>query len=353
MQQVQLTLHGTPLENKPFRHITLDEQKEFSEFLEKIGVFSEKVNDEKGLKWCASEFVKYDCFDQPSHPTKTKYLNCGMRGICPRCSMAYSHKRAEIMYQYIRQNLANNLNFDLKMNQIVLTLPEDLQKDLDRKTFSKMIRYFITKMGIEAYGYSIQFRHSQNPLSSRYLHAHVLSLNIKESNQKLIQNDYFFNTDKMRELWKNTIEKFTESIVPGQVNIHTEYASVKYNKPKVVHLLAYLYRYSIQDLFQVQVRNHTIDYVQTEQFETDYVILQIEAMQKEPKNLTWCGLMTSKKRSYLEKLLSNTINELVTWKTIPFIIKQLDERSKTCRECGIEYFHVVDRGKYPGDNEPN
>ena len=76
-------------------------------------------------------------------------------------------------------------------------------------------------------------------------------------------------------------------------------------------------------------------------------------MQKEPKNLTWCGLMTSKKRSYLEKLLSNTINELVAWKTIPFIIKQLDERSKTCRECGMEYFHVIDRGKYLGDNEPN
>jgi hypothetical protein len=42
--------------------------------------------------------------------------------------MSYSHKRAEIMYQYIRQNLANNLNFDLKMNQIVLTLPENLWK---------------------------------------------------------------------------------------------------------------------------------------------------------------------------------------------------------------------------------
>ena len=354
MQQVQLTLHGTPLENKPFRHITLDEQKEFSEFLEKIGVFTEKVNDEKGLKWCASEFLKYDCLGDSSHPKKVKYLNCGYRGICPRCSMSYAHKRAEIMYQYIRQNLANNLNFDLKMNQIVLTLPEDLHKDLDKKTFSKMVRYFISKMGIEAYGYSIQFRHTANPLSSRFLHAHVLSLNIKDSNQKLIQNDYYFNTEKMRELWKNTIQKFTSSIVQGQVNIHTEYASVKQEKSKVVHLLAYLYRYSIQDLFQVQVRKHTINYLENEQFEPDYVILQIEAMQKEPKNLTWCGLMTSTKRSYLVQLIQNTINEMVSWHGIDYFIKQLDERSRTCRECDCMYSEIpCDRGKYQGDNEPN
>ena len=47
MQQVQLTLAGTPLSQKPFRHITLNEQTEFYEFLEKLGVFSDNVNDEK------------------------------------------------------------------------------------------------------------------------------------------------------------------------------------------------------------------------------------------------------------------------------------------------------------------
>ena len=348
MQQIQLTLDGQSLDHKPFRHITLDEQNDFLDFLTKCG-----YNDtEKGLEWCASEFVKYECFDNPSHPTKTAYLNCGKRGLCPRCSMAYAHKRAEVMYQWIKQNLADNLNFDLKMNQIVLTLPENLQQDLDKKIFSKMIRYFLTKLGIEAYSYSIQYRHSSDPLSSRFIHAHVLSLNIKESNQKLIQNDYYFDTDLMRELWKETIEKFTDSIIEGQVNIHTEYASVKFEKDQVVHLLAYVYRYPIQDLFNVQARNMSINYLENEQFDTSSLILQIEHMRKEPKNLTWCGLMTSTKRDYLIQLLQNTINEMVTWHDIPYFVKQLDERSRTCRDCGLEYFHIIDRGKYSGDNEP-
>ena len=76
-------------------------------------------------------------------------------------------------------------------------------------------------------------------------------------------------------------------------------------------------------------------------------------MQNEPKNLAWCGLMTSTKRSYLVKLLQNTINELVIWNNLDFFIKQLDERAKTCRECGYKYSEIpIDKGKYQGDNEP-
>ena len=41
------------------------------------------------------------------------------------------------------------------------------------------------------------------------------------------------------------------------------------------------------------------------------------------------------------------------WNSIGFFIKQLDERSKTCRECGYKYSEVpTDKGKYLGDNEP-
>ena len=346
----QLTLEGKPIELKPFRHITLKEQSKFCDFLFRLGVFSDKIGQ---LAWCGSEFMKYECLHEPGHPKKVKYLACGLRGYCPRCSMAYAHKRAEMMYQWIKQNLADNLNFDLKMNQIVLTLPKELHENLDKKTFSKMIRYFVTQFGIEAYGYSIQFRHSSNPLSGRYLHAHILTLNIKESNGKLIENEYYFDTDLMRDLWKRTIEKFSGVTVDGAVNMYTEYASVKKNKTKVVHLLAYLYRYSIQDLFNVQVREHSINYLEGEQSDHTNTILQIEDMQNEPKTLTWCGLLTSTKREYLTGLLQNTINELVIWRNMNYFIKQLDERSKTCRECGNSFSeYPCDKGKYQGDNEP-
>ena len=63
--------------------------------------------------------------------------------------------------------------------------------------------------------------------------------------------------------------------------------------------------------------------------------------------------MTSTKRSYLEGLVSHTINELVIWRNMDFFIKQLAERVKTCRECGFPYSEIpIDKGKYQGDNEP-
>jgi len=43
----------------------------------------------------------------------------------------------------------------------------------------------------------------------------------------------------------------------------------------------------------------------------------------------------------------------VIWKNLDFFIKQLDERSRTCRECGSKYSEIpIDKGKYLGDNEP-
>jgi hypothetical protein len=313
----QLTLENRPVENKPFRYITLAEQVQYCEFIEKVGIFKDKLEN---IKTCASIYHTFECVNDPTHTKKVTYIMCGCRGICPRCSMSYARKRAEIMYQYIKQNLADNLDFDLKMNQIVLT--------------------FL----------------SSDPLSSKYIHAHVLTLNIKEFDNKLIQNDYYFDLDKMRETWKNTINEFTDLDLKESdpVNIHNEYSSVKFDKKKIIHILAYVYRYPIQDLFNVQVRYGSIDYLEREQFDQANIILQIEEIKKDPKNLAWCGLMTSTKRDYLEQLLINTINELVIIKPIPFFIKQIDERSKKCPDCNYNYSEIpIDKGRYLGDNEPD
>jgi len=348
----QLKLDGKPVVNKPYRYITLDEQTRFCDFIEELGIYEDKLDK---LKWCASEFHTFECSFDTTHTKKVKYLNCGNRGICPRCSMSYARKRAEIMYQYIKQNLADNLDFDLKMNQIVLTLPKELHENLDKKTFAKMIKKFMISFGIEAYGYVIQYRHSKDPLSSKYIHAHVLTLNIKEFDNKLIQNDYYFDLEKMRETWKNVINEFTELDLKKSdpVNIHTEYASITQDKKKIIHILSYLYRYPIQDLFNVQVRNSTIDYLEREQFDQAITILQIDEIRKDPKNLAWCGLMTSTKRGYLEELLQNTINEYVRIKPIPFFIEQIDSRSKKCVDCQYDYSVIpVNIGIYSGDNEP-
>lgn len=360
---LQLAIEGRllePTEIKSYRWVTLEEQKEFVDFLNDLsGASKDFVLDGK-LSWCASEYEKYKCANNGNHARITKYLACGKRGICPRCSMSYAHKRAGIMYQWLKDNLAKRFwSFDLKMNQIVLTIPKELH-DMDRKTFVKMIKDFLKKQKIEAFGYCVQDRHSNNPLSEKYLHAHILSLNIREDNGTIVKSEYYFDVKKMRSDWKEIIYDHTDMEFEGDVNLHNEYHSV-FNEPEIIkHWLAYLYRYPIQDLFQVQVRDKSINYLETKQFEKfdgSNNILQLETskkiydMAKEQKpRIAWCGLLASGSRKRLLKLLEIDSSQ---WKNLIDVEKDLDLRAKTCRDCGCPLEDKpYERGEYQGDNEP-
>jgi hypothetical protein len=244
---------------------------------------------------------------------------------------------------------------------------------LDGFYAAKMIRHFMKRFSLEAYGYVIQIRHSKNPLGEKYVHAHVLTLNMKSENNQIKQGDYYFDLDRMRLEWKETIEKFCKISIEGSVNIHSEYASILYDKPKVMHILSYVYRYPIQDLFQVQVRAKTINYLEFPQFEgaVSNTILQIDelsskvlAILNEPKNnLVWCGLLASTKRELLKSMISdgftqydlegNKFEELYyEWFSLTDIKKEILERSKTCRDCGFLYEEFpFERGNYDGDDE--
>src|SRR5437879_1106734 len=115
------------------RWITLEEQADFVKFLDDAGMRG--LSSFEPLQTCAKYWEKYRCSLDAHHTHVTKYLACGRRGICPRCSMAYASGRAEIMYQWIKRNIADKVDFDLKMNQIVLTLPESLH-GIDQKKFA-------------------------------------------------------------------------------------------------------------------------------------------------------------------------------------------------------------------------
>ena len=377
----QYTLYGEPLKDiKPNRWITLGEQKDFTEFLNTVGCNPDQLDK---LEWCASEWEKYRCAVHHDHSKKVKYIACGKRGLCPRCSKAYASKRAAIMYRWIRQNVADRLDFDLKMNEIVLTLPESLH-DMDQKLFAEMIKFFMKCFEIEAYGYCIQTRHSKDPLAERYVHSHILSLNLKTTENRIHENNYYFDVDDMRDIWKGTIFNFTGVDVKGNVNLHTEYMSIIYDQYRVLHKLAYLYRYPVEDLFKVQVREQTINYVQSQQFEKidghvensselKYVRSRVEDLLSEKKpRIVWCGLLTSARRKDLIDLILNAgLNETLDgtpysilqidnnqkpafrWKSMKEIEKEIDERSKICRDCGSPYEEEpYERGNYPGDNEP-
>ncbi len=358
----QLTLQGelvAPNEIKPYRWVTLKEQEEFVDLLKKLGGIGVDLLHEGKLEWCASRYEKYRCSYEPTHSEKTRYLSCGFRRICPRCSIIYAHKRANIQYQWLKMNLADKLPFDLKMNQIVLTLPQNLHS-MDSKLFTKMVREFMSLFGIEAYGYCIQDTHSKNPLGEKYLHCHVLSLNIKKGSAGIEKNDYYFDVDLMRQVWKEIISKFTDESIEGEVNLYTEYASILKDKPKVVHMLAYLYRYPIQDLFQVQIRDKSINYLENSQIDPEQPndTLQVnvstkllQLVSKKKSRIIWCGLLTSSKRKELIKLLD--VGESL-WLSLKQVEKMLDQRSKECIDCGCPYETVpFDRGWYQGDNEPN
>lgn len=376
MSQLQYEVFDR-FEIKPSRWITLSEQKEFIDFLRYFGYHKPVKSYNNGkvteidilekLQWCASIVEKYECSQDPTHPIHIKYRLCGQRGVCPRCSKAYAHKRAMITYQWLRFNLAQCLDFDLKLNQIVLTLPESLH-DIDRRLFSKMIKQMMREMGIESYGYVIQDDHSQNPLSGVYLHAHVLSLNMKVENNQVVQSDYFFDLNDMREKWKSVIFSHTGMVVEGSVNLHSEYVSVINDPPKVLHILAYCYRYPIEDLFNVQVRYKTRDYAKTsilnyletqkiEKSAAPYNILQIDVRERIEKmieskpRLVWCGWLTSTKRAELTGILGMPG---IMWHNLRYYEDRLDERSKRCRNCeGLLCERPFEVGQYQEDNEPS
>ena len=329
-------------EIKQARYITLEEQKEFVDFLDNIGIYPER------LDWCASEYEKYPCSSGSQHSTKTTYRMCGKRGKCPRCSMAYATTKSNERYQYIKQNIADRVDFDLKMNQIVLTLPKELHQ-LDKKVFSKMIKQFMKEFNIHAYGYVIQNRHSSDTLSNPYHHAHILSLNFKAVNERIERCDYFFDTNKMRSVWKTIIERNTDISIDGNVNINTEYCSVNKEKGRCIHLLKYIYRYSLEDLFKVQVRSHSINYLEKSHSNEirDRVLSLID--EKKPQ-VTWCGLLASTKQKQLREMISDIGYH---WKTLKEIKIELMIRANTCPDCGMPFSeNPCEKGTYLGDNEP-
>ena len=261
--------------------------------------------------------------------------------------MAYATSKANVTYQSTKRNIADRVDFDLKMNQIVLTLPKELH-ELDRKVFSKMIKQFMMEFNIHAYGYVIQTRHSTDPLADPYHHAHILSLNFKEENQKIVQCDYFFDTNKMRSIWKSIIQKNTDVSIEGNVNVQTSYASVTKEKGRCIHLLKYVYRYSLEDLFKVQVRNHSINYLEKSHFKEIRENVLSLLNEKKPK-VVWCGLMASTKQKQLMKMISDIGYQ---WQSLKDIKMDLMIQANTC-PCGLPFEEKpFETGFYEGDNEP-
>jgi hypothetical protein len=94
----------------------------------------------------------------------------------------------------------------------------------------------------------------------------------------------------------------------------------------------------------------------------------ISLIDEKKQRIVWCGMLTSTKRKELIKTMlhlqtqtaidgSNTILQLEQpnfhWKSMKDVEKEIDLRSKECRDCGSPFeIEPYDRGIYQGDNEP-
>ena len=332
-EQIQLNLEGEkasePELKKDYRYMTLEEQDAWLEVLLSGRIDSNLL---LGMKFCASQWFAKRC--PGCQKGKVSYKGCKIRRFCPRCASSYARGRGTLQYEYLRQ-IAKAMPFDLKMNQLVLTLPQSMES-MNQEPFVVMVKEFLQAVGIEQFAYEIQFTRSRDPLGSRRIHAHVLSFNFRYDGSKFVETDYYFDLDKLRDKWKTSIQDNTGEKIEGEVDLHNEYASVLYKKASVVHVLAYLYRYPVTDLFNAWRKDRS--YVHTRQINgADYF--------KSKNRLIWCGLFAPTARRKLEKLLG------VSLLTLPQLRVELKRHEEKCPDCNIRYV-VVDRGKYQGDNEP-
>jgi len=98
----------------------------------------------------------------------------------------------------------------------------------------------------------------------------------------------------------------------------------------------------------------------------------MELIDEKKPRIVWCGLLTSTKRNELiKKIVHGCLNKTLdgatpntlqlddndkpafVWKSMSEIEKEIERRSKECRDCGSPYENEpFERGKYAGDNEP-
>jgi len=159
----------------------------------------------------------------------------------------------------------------------------------------------------------------------------------------------FFDLDDMRNNWKSAIEDQLDCKVDGSVNLHNEYASIMKEPEKAKHILRYVYRYPVEDLFNVQIRKQSINYLETGHFEN----LQFEVfgmLHVRKSGLIWCGLLSSGRRKRLTRLLDMPQR---FWQNLKYFEKEIERRSKLCRDCGMQLEeNPFEKCEYDGDNEP-
>ena len=367
---------------------------------------SDAVKDHQLKDWNKAIDRISDCMTQPivrtcSHDLESAIKNntglhhyafvgtnhCNERNYCPRCANAYAERQAGEMYEYLKTQVANRLPFNLKVNQITVTLPADM-KDMSDEDFTKAIKRFIKspqedtitrreydrkkrkldqalRKGLVRYqghkqavreldqqleagqvirggGYAIQKESSDNPFED-HKHAHIILFNVGWRQKKgdetglesgFTQLAHYFNTDKLRAQWNKALNRPQNA----PIDVHTEYADFYQDAPKVKHLLKYVYRYPVWDLYKLIVVHNSIITKTTPgegpacqptttniMFNHDTSMIQERLYQiiTRSKRFTWFGWFAPTKRG-------SYINRLGTYESFRDLQARKKEESRSC-----------------------
>lgn len=249
---------------------------------------------------CGEDLIIRTCSSGgPSHYTKKMYSRCNERKLCPRCAWFYAQKQARTMYDYLKTNLIDKLQFSTYITQIVLTLPEELNEISDKllsryvhqlvkpddglsdREFKRasqalyQVKHLLRPEGYnlainelkrkrkekgwkQAYYYVIQDQSSETPLL-KHKHVHLYMVNVEYrqvTNQagltwpEVRRISPWYDPDKLRAKWAKIIG-MTQGKTP---DVHVQYANYRKDKGRILHWLAYAYRYEVWDMFKFVVR---------------------------------------------------------------------------------------------------
>lgn len=210
---------------------------------------------------CRAVWVKERC--ERGHVVVRPRL-CRDRLVCPICAEKYAADRVKKALNSFKL-LTTKRGAKLYLIHIVFTFPENLwskifeNPDLAYKTVYKALGGLEKEDPIWFLGGLIGGVARLHLWSSRnvfmlYPHVHVVIPNrILKKNGKMmwfVRIRPWFTHNNLRFRWKLALEKVFNCEVKGDVDIHVDYVDVERNIGKAIHVLRYVFRQFVYDVFR-------------------------------------------------------------------------------------------------------
>jgi len=326
--------------------VSFDELKRWNESIDRWSL----CGTEKLINTCSL------CGDK--HYLGISYNRCNDRKLCPRCAWFNARKEAWTTWYWLMENIVTRLSFKTYLTHIVLTLPKDLQGITD-KELSKAVKKVMEYQDKEietTYCYVIHTRSSSNPFK-KHKQVHVLALNIglkvgPFGNYQFKRLSPYFKEDGLKKRWKEALGM--EGSRP--VDLYVSYTSF-WDKEKVIHQLAYMYRYDVWDFFKYVIRGNRgaegppfmFKYDSSMKFDSSKVLAVIS---QQKKRVTWVGFLSSTRRNDVIKSLGEVYSIEEIRKKVNDDITRCPYKDESGHVCGarlvrLDNSAMIDRTVVP------